>query len=112
MEFQCLWETLRGSVGYASESYYPESNGCELLPKDHYQPFDEVNVNSSALQSLLIYESMDPESQRKPLGRTAGAWAGGQWVNSSDVGIKKSSYLSVSQEGGRTQFLHVWYKKG
>lgn len=87
-------------------SYYLQTTINHLL-KD-----DKMNINSSALQSLLIYESMDSESQRKPLGRTAGAWAGGQWVNSSDVGIKKSSYLSVSQEGGRTQFLHVWYKKG
>ena len=63
--------------------------------------------------SLCSYMSQwTLRARESPLGRTAGAWAGGQWVNSSDVGIKKSSYLSVSQEGGRTQFLHVWYKKG
>ena len=41
-------------------SYYLQTTINHLL-KD-----DEVNVNSSALQSLLIYESMDSESQRKP----------------------------------------------
>lgn len=49
-------------------SYYLQTTINDLL-KD-----DGMNINSSALQSLLIYESMDSESQRKPLGRAAGAW--------------------------------------
>ena len=44
-------------------SYYLQTTINYLL-KD-----DEMNIRSSALQSLLIYESMDSESQRKPLGR-------------------------------------------
>ena len=77
MEFQCHWETLGDSVDYASDhttqramdmSYYLQTTINYLL-KD-----DEMNISSSALQSLLIYESMDSESQRKPLGRVAGAW--------------------------------------
>ena len=49
-------------------SYYLQTTINYLL-KD-----DEMNISSSALQSLLIYESMDSENQRKPLGRVVGAW--------------------------------------